>query len=76
MHETVPDSVLDMAEIELIDISPEDLMRRLDEARSTCPTARGGDGEFFREGNLTALREMALRLAAERVARMSATTCR
>src|SRR6202049_3551091 len=33
MHETVPDSILDRAEIELIDISPEDLMRRLDEGK-------------------------------------------
>jgi len=37
MHETVPDSVLDMADIELIDISPEDLMRRLDEGKIYMP---------------------------------------
>ena len=68
MHETVPDSVLDLAEIELIDISPEDLMRRLDEGKVYMPDrAAVAMVNFFREGNLTALREMALRLAAERV---------
>ncbi|MDB6022191.1 MAG: kdpD, partial [Pedosphaera sp.] len=68
MHETVPDSVLDMAEIELIDISPEDLLRRLDEGKVYLPDrAAVAMVNFFREGNLTALREMALRLAAERV---------
>jgi two-component system sensor histidine kinase KdpD len=68
MHETVPDSILDQAEIELIDISPEDLMRRLDEGKVYLPDrAAVAMVNFFREGNLTALREMALRLAAERV---------
>ena len=68
MHETVPDSILDLAEIELIDISPEDLMRRLDEGKVYLPDrAAVAMVNFFREGNLTALREMALRLAAERV---------
>ncbi len=61
MHETVPDSVLDLAEIELIDISPEDLMRRLDEGKVYLPDrAAVAMVNFFREGNLTALREMAL----------------
>jgi two-component system sensor histidine kinase KdpD len=68
MHETIPDSILDLAEIELIDISPEDLMRRLDEGKVYLPDrAAVAMVNFFREGNLTALREMALRLAAERV---------
>jgi two-component system sensor histidine kinase KdpD len=68
MHETVPDSILDLAEIELIDISPEDLLRRLDEGKVYLPDrAAVAMVNFFREGNLTALREMALRLAAERV---------
>jgi two-component system, OmpR family, sensor histidine kinase KdpD len=68
MHETVPDSILDLAEIELIDISPDDLMRRLDEGKVYMPDrAAVAMVNFFREGNLTALREMALRLAAERV---------
>jgi two-component system, OmpR family, sensor histidine kinase KdpD len=68
IHETVPDSVLDLAEIELIDISPDDLMRRLDEGKVYLPDrAAVAMVNFFREGNLTALREIALRLAAERV---------
>ena len=68
IHETVPDSVLDLAEIELIDISPDDLMRRLDEGKVYMPDrAAVAMVNFFREGNLTALREIALRLAAERV---------
>ena len=68
VRETVPDSVLDNAEIELIDISPDDLMRRLDEGKVYLPDrAAVAMVNFFREGNLKALREMALRLAAERV---------
>ena len=68
MHETVPDSVLDLAEIELIDISPDDLIKRLDEGKVYVPErAAVAMMNFFREGNLTALREIALRLAAERV---------
>ena len=68
MQETVPDSILDRAEIELVDISPEDLLKRLDEGKIYLPErAVTAMMNFFREGNLTALREMALRLAAERV---------
>jgi two-component system sensor histidine kinase KdpD len=68
VHETVPDRVLDIAEIELIDIAPDDLMRRLDEGKVYMPDrAAVAMVNFFREGNLRALREMALRLAAERV---------
>lgn len=69
VSETVPDSVLDLADaIELIDIAPEELRKRLAEGKVYFPdrqslAARG----FFRVGNLTALREMALRLTAERV---------
>jgi two-component system sensor histidine kinase KdpD len=68
IHETVPDSVLDMAEIELVDLSPEDLLKRFDEGKVYLPErAKAAASHFFREGNLTALREIALRLAAERV---------
>lgn len=67
--ETVPDSVLDRAdEIELIDISPEQLRKRLAEGRVYLGERAAAAAEnFFRESNLTALREMALRLTAERV---------
>jgi two-component system, OmpR family, sensor histidine kinase KdpD len=69
VHETVPDTVLDLAdEVELIDLSPEDLRKRLAEGKVYTPekTEIAADN-FFRVGNLTALREMALRLTAERV---------
>lgn len=69
IHETVPDSLLDMAdEIELIDLSPEDLRKRLAEGKVyTLERADLAARNFFRVGNLTALREMALRLTAEHV---------
>jgi len=68
VFETVPDSVLDGAEIELIDLPPEELLKRLDEGKVYMPErAELAMMNFFREGNLTALREMALRLAADHV---------
>jgi two-component system sensor histidine kinase KdpD len=69
VHETVPDSLLDLAdEIELIDLSPEELRKRLAEGKVyTADRAESAANNFFRLGNLTALREMALRLTAERV---------
>jgi two-component system, OmpR family, sensor histidine kinase KdpD len=69
VHEKVPDSLLDLAdEIELIDLSPEDLRRRLAEGKvNTAERADVAAHNFFRTGNLTALREMALRLTAEHV---------
>jgi two-component system, OmpR family, sensor histidine kinase KdpD len=69
VHETLPDSILDMAsDIELIDLSPEDLRKRLSEGKVyTAERAEAASNNFFRIGNLTALREMALRLTAERV---------
>jgi two-component system sensor histidine kinase KdpD len=68
VQEIVPDSVLDIAKIELIDLPPEELLRRLDAGKVYLPDrAEAALFNFFREGNLTALREMALRLTAERV---------
>src|SRR5208283_374487 len=68
VQETVPDSVLDGAEMELIDLPPEELLKRLDEGKVYMPErAELAMMNFFREGNLNALREMALRLAAEHV---------
>jgi two-component system sensor histidine kinase KdpD len=68
IHETVPDSVLDEAEIELVDLPPTELLDRLQAGKVYVPD-RAADAarSFFREGNLTALRELALRLAAEQV---------
>jgi two-component system, OmpR family, sensor histidine kinase KdpD len=69
VHETVPDTLIEAAdEIELIDLSPEDLRKRLFEGKVyTAERVEIAANNFFRLGNLTALREMALRLTAERV---------
>ena len=69
VHETVPDSVIDEAsEIELIDLPPDELLQRLQDGKVYVPEqATRAIDQFFRKGNLTALREMALRRAAERV---------
>ena len=67
--ETIPDTVLDMAdEIELIDLPPGELRTRLQEGHIYRPdVARRALEGFFREGNLGALREIALRRAAQRI---------
>ena len=68
MSETVPDSVLDGAEMEVVDLPPEELLKRLDEGKVYLPDrAEAALMNFFRIGNLNSLREMALRLAAEHV---------
>ena len=69
VRETVPDRVLDEAsEIEVIDLPPDELMTRLKEGKVYIPEqASRAIDKFFRKGNLTALREMSLRRAAERV---------
>lgn len=71
VNETIPDSVFELAnEIELIDITPDELLKRLAEGKVyTGNKSRIAIENFFRKGNLTALREMALRLTAERVDR-------
>lgn len=67
--ETVPDSVLDRAfQIQLIDLSVPDLLRRLKEGKVYLgEKADLAAANFFKEEKLTALREIALRVAAERV---------
>jgi two-component system sensor histidine kinase KdpD len=68
IRETVPDSVLDNAVIELVDLPPAELVQRLHEGRVYLPDrAAVAVQNFFREGNLTALRELALRLVADHV---------
>jgi len=68
ISETVPDSVLDGAEMEVVDLPPDELLKRLDEGKVYLPDrAEAAMMNFFRMGNLTSLREMALRLAAEHV---------
>jgi two-component system, OmpR family, sensor histidine kinase KdpD len=71
VHETVPDSILDLAdEIMLVDLTPDQLRARLAEGKVYLgERAERAAKNFFRESNLTALREMALRLVAEHVDR-------
>ncbi len=69
VRETVPDSVLDGAnDIEVVDLAPEDLLQRLREGKVYVPemAQRALDG-YFAPGNLTALRELALRRTVQRV---------
>ncbi len=71
VRETFPDSILDLAdEIVLVDLTPEQLRARLAEGKVYFgERAAAAADNFFREGNLTALREMSLRLVAEHVDR-------
>ena len=69
MLETVPDTVFESAdEVELVDLPPDDLLQRLREGKVYVPErVRVALDNFFRKGNLIALRELALRKTAERV---------
>jgi len=68
IRETVPDGVLDDAVLELVDLPPDELVRRLHEGKVYVPDrAATAARNFFREPNLTALRELALRLVADHV---------
>ena len=70
VRETVPDSIFERADdIEVIDLPPDELLKRLEEGKVYSPErSQQAIQNFFRKGNLTALREMSLRLTAERVA--------
>lgn len=69
VHETVPDSVIELAhQIEIIDLTPEALRERLAEGKVYLGDRAATAAEnFFKDANLTALREIALRFVAERV---------
>ncbi len=69
VRETVPDSVVDSAdEVELVDTTPADLIARLAEGKVYVrENAERALRHYFSPGNLTALRELALRRTAERV---------
>ena len=71
VRETVPDAVLDEAdEIELVDLTAEDLLQRLREGKVYVKAqAERALRHFFSPGNLTALRELALRRVAQHVDR-------
>ena len=69
VRETVPDTVFDRAdEIILVDFPPDELLKRLAEGKVYVQdTAARAVESFFKPQNLTALRELALRRAAERI---------
>jgi two-component system sensor histidine kinase KdpD len=69
VRETVPDSIFDRADaVELVDITPDDLIERLREGKVYVPRqAERALQHFFSPANLTALRELALRRTADRV---------
>jgi len=69
VRETFPDEIFENAdEVELVDLSPDELLQRLSEGKVYAPErSREAIMNFFRKGNITALREMALRIVADRV---------
>ncbi len=69
VRETIPDGVIDeTTDLELIDLPPDELQHRLQEGKVYVPEqAAQAIRKFFRTGNLTALRELAMRHVAERV---------
>ena len=78
VRETVPDSIIDRADdIEVIDITPDDLIQRLKEGKVYVPqTARRALDHYFSPGNLTALRELALRRTHSGSTSSCCRTCR
>jgi len=71
VRETLPDEIFENAdEIEVVDLTPEELLQRLSDGK-VYNTERSKEAieSFFRKGNITALREMALRIVADRVDR-------
>ncbi len=68
VRETVPDRVIEAAEIEVVDIPPDELIERLKDGKVYVPEeASRALTHFFSKSNLSALREMALRRAAQAV---------
>ena len=68
VRETVPDSILEQAEIEVVDIPPDELIERLKDGKVYIPEeATRALNHFFSKSNLTALRELALRRAAQAI---------
>ena len=69
VRETIPDEIFERADdVELIDITPNTLLERLAEGKVYTPAqSKEAIQHFFQKGNITALREMSLRLVADRV---------
>lgn len=77
VRETVPDQIVEKAEIQLVDVPPEELIQRLRDGKVYVPDkAADALRKFFRPGNINALREMALRHTAKRVDRQMETYMR
>ena len=78
VRETVPDTIFNRADdVELVDLTPDDLIQRLREGKVYIPKqAERALEHFFSPTNLTALRELALRRTAERVDDSCARKCR
>lgn len=68
VRETLPDRVIENADLEIVDIPPDELIERLREGKVYVrEEASRALGHFFSKSNLTALRELALRRAAQAV---------
>jgi two-component system sensor histidine kinase KdpD len=69
VRETVPDTIVDTAaEIKLVDLPPDELLERLKQGKVYVPEQIAhAISDFFRKGNLSALREVTMRVAAEHV---------
>jgi two-component system sensor histidine kinase KdpD len=69
VRETLPDEIFESSdEVELVDLTPDELLQRLSEGKVYAPErSKEAIQNFFRVGNITALREMALRIVADRV---------
>lgn len=69
VRETLPDEIFENSdEVELVDLTPDELLQRLSEGKIyTQERSKEAIENFFRKGNITALREMALRIVADRV---------
>jgi len=69
IRETLPDEIFEIAdEVELVDITPDELLERFAEGKVYTPErSKEAIKNFFRKGNITALREMSLRIVADRV---------
>lgn len=70
VRETVPDALLEDADIEVVDLPPDELIDRLKDGKVYIPyEATRALNHFFSKANLSALRELALRRAAQTVDR-------
>lgn len=69
VREVVPDEIFERAdEVELVDITPEELLQRFEDGKVYTPeNSKEAIRNFFKKGNITALREMSLRIVADRV---------